>query len=277
MEVFVAGLVIVAVAFIVVAINDMGGGDSSNRNSRAPRILTPAEKRRLLGRDEDMPSELALYKWLKENYGDNKNVRIYKRLYLPNPNREQNNGKVLHFFNVDLALLSRQGILAFEVKEGTPQIVMYYKGQFVQVSRKQEGSEFVSYIKSPLEQNKRHIEKLSKLLNKYNVFSVPIEGLITHYLTAKTFVCVDRSQITRDNDYVFLPSELSDGVITAKDTTILKYKLDAFFRKPKVIEKDKFDWLDKFLTFYADAPIAVQLRHIQELKAVFREDYNPHH
>lgn len=135
--------------------------------------------------------------------------RMFRNVYVP-----LENGKTTE---IDIVVVSRKGILVFEHKA--------YQGVIYGDGRRKEWVQYLggkkSFFRSPIEQNRYHVERLKEYLGE----NVPIYGFISHSLCGKWKVKnipEEAHFLEREGQFVRIYNSLPDDVTMMGKFKMLK-------------------------------------------------------
>lgn len=214
-------------------------------------------------------TEAALYFWLKQTYGDDPYVKIYKSIYFPNPIPNETT-----MVNIDVAMLGRNGLIVFEVKAAgnTLHSVIFFKNKYVLIYKNKNNDYHKAYFEhNPFSQNENHLKKLDAILQKdCNLNKIHRKGIVVNYLLAghsEVNICINEQEISEDNDYVYLFSKDNKERIQPyeKGYRILESKIDSFMSTQPKLDSEVYKQVALFLYKYSDAPREIKKKHKQEV------------
>lgn len=222
----------------------------------------------------DTPSEVALYEWLTKKYGGSKSIRLFKRLYFDNP---YVNNSSLHYFNIDVALLSKRGVIVFEVKENKKAyLIIFQRGEYVALYRdKVEKNKVYGYNYSPFLQNHWHLKKLNRLFSEKRLLKIPMTGIVVNFLTGKTEVAIDYEKVPKKNKYFYLFAERKEEKISTEETNFkyLEKNIERFLKRKDLLDDETFNRAEQFLSAHAEADEEIVRHHREEINNLKKSNY----
>lgn len=251
-------VLLAALFFVVVCIRslearfDEGHADASSDEEQSDDEL-------------DTSSELVLFEWLSRKYNEGDSVKIYKRIYLINPNYRSIKSAVSPYFNVDVALLCKQGIIVFEVKETHANRIIKGKGTYSQEYFQGPFRASEMYHDDPVAQCNDHIKKLILVIKrKYGIRDVPMKGIVVNFVSGRTRMSVEFDP-TAKSDYVYIRSSAIDPSVSSaseeRGFQFLGSRIEYFLKQRRTLSNDSYGKLESLLSQASNAPFSAIQKH----------------